>query len=252
LHKERRDGLNGFQTEPNFLDEKSKGETMKRLIPVLCLSVLAMACDDLEGVISVRSQLVLKTKKEVIVLSEGSHHGRIDFDQGDNEIEIKVKNPQGKTREAKLRIPPGVVIPNHSGSFALRSSQSGQDFDLTGNIDTDVDQGPSQYSNETCTYTDRRPIVREVPVRLPNGRVIYKRETYWEYVTLTGSRDVRYHVTHTTVRGDATFLSPGGVDVIATFEGSRSWSQTVYEYQGPCLGYGGYHGGGLRRGRGGY
>ncbi|HEX4925587.1 MAG TPA: hypothetical protein VFV50_15945 [Bdellovibrionales bacterium] len=224
---------------------------MKRLLPLVALSLLAVGCDDLDGVISVRSSLKLKTKKETITLTQGSHSAKIDVDQGDREIEIKVKNAQGKTREAKVKIPAGMVIPSYSGSFAIASTQSGQDFDMRGEIDTDVDVGPSQYGTQTCTYYDREQVRYEYWETLPDGRKVRRTGWRWETVTRYGDQEIRYHNKHTTVTGKAEFKSPGGAELLATFSGSRSWSETINEYTGPCrrrFGHGGWdHDDGWRR-----
>ncbi|MEQ1877843.1 MAG: hypothetical protein ABL958_14470, partial [Bdellovibrionia bacterium] len=111
---------------------------MKKLIPVLLLALLGTACDDLQGTLSVQSPLTLKTKKETIVLQPGSVSAKLDLDEGDRELEIKVKNAQGKEKEAKLKIPAGMAIPKFSGTLDLKAAQTGQAFDLKGVIDTDV------------------------------------------------------------------------------------------------------------------
>lgn len=216
---------------------------MKRLLPLVALSLLAVGCDDLEGVISVRSSLKLKTKKETITLTQGGHSAKIDIDQGDKEIEIKVKNAEGKTREAKVKIPAGMIIPTHSGRFAITSAQSGQDFDLKGEIDTDVDVGPSQYGTQTCTYFDRERVRYEYWETLPDGRKVRRSGYRWETVTRYGDREIRYHNRHTVVSGKAEFEAPLSGELLATFSGSRSWSETINEYTGPCrrrFGHGGF------------
>jgi len=208
---------------------------MKKLIPVLLLALLGTACDDLQGTLSVQSPLTLKTKKETIVLQPGAVSAKLDLDEGDRELEIKVKNAAGKEKEAKLKIPAGMAIPKFSGTLDLKAAQTGQAFDLKGAIDTDVDEGPSIDTTESCSYTREVVRYRWVEVKDPRtGKIRRHRESYTEYETVYGTREVRYHNKHTTVTGKAEFIEPANGSLLATFNGSRSWSETIYEYQGRC------------------
>lgn len=214
---------------------KPKGGFMKKLVPLLLLSLFAMACDDLEGTIQVQSPLTLKTKKETITLSPGTKNAKLDLDEGDREIEIKFKDSNGKDKEAKVKFPAGTVIPKYSGSFTIESGKSGQNFTLNGTVNTDVREGNSISTTESCTYQREVVHYREVPVYNNKGQIIgYRREAYVTYQTVYGSRNIRYHNKTTVVVGQALFVEPQNGSTIATFNGRRAWTETIYEYRGRC------------------
>jgi hypothetical protein len=209
---------------------------MKKIIPILVLGFLGAACDDLQGTIQVQAPLTLKTKKETITLSPGSQAAKFDLDEGDHELEIKIKDAKGKEKKAELKYPATTVIPKYAGTFAISAAESGQSFDLKGAIDTDVNEGPSIETTETCSIQRPVQVIREVPVYGKDGKVTgYRREYYTEYRTVYGRRQVRYHNRSTTISGQADFVEPKTSLVLATFNGSNYFSETVTEYQGPCF-----------------
>jgi hypothetical protein len=208
---------------------------MKKLIPVLLLGMLGVACDDLQGTLSVQAPLALKTKKETITLNPGSQSAKFDLDEGDREIEIKVKDARGKEKKGIIKYPAGMTIPKYSGTFTVTAAQSGQSFDLSGEINTDVDEGPSIDTTESCTYTKEVERCRQVPIYNKEGKVIgHEEEWYTDTQSFTGSREVRYHNKSTTVTGRTLLTEPKNGSTLATFRGSRSWSETIYEYRGEC------------------
>jgi hypothetical protein len=209
---------------------------MKKLIPLMMIALLGTACDDLEGTIQVQAPLTLKTKKETITLAPGSQWAKFDLDEDDRQLEIKVKDAKGKEKKAELNYRPGTVIPKHSGTFLLTGAESGQSFDLRGAVDTDVNEGPSINTTETCTYQRPIRVARDVPVFNKEGKVVgYRREYYTEYQTFYGRREIRYHNRHTTISGNSEFVQPQTGAVLATFAGSNSFSETINEYTGSCF-----------------
>src|SRR5687768_6690322 len=143
---------------------------MKKTLSTLVLCLSLFGCDDLSGTIQTQSPLTLKVKKgKLITLDVGSHAAKFDYDESDRELEIKIKDASGKEQKAELKIPSNVAIPERNGSFSLSAAQSGQAFDLSGNVQTQVDTNHFD-GTESCTYTERHERCREVEYIDERGR----------------------------------------------------------------------------------
>ncbi len=207
-----------------------------RFLMAAAMAVSFVGCDDIKGTLNVQQQLTLKDEKgKLVVLQPGAFEAAFDLDEDENEreLEIKVKDARGKKHEADLPIPTSVAIPRVAGSFVLTGSQTGQAFDLQGEIQTDERNSGPIDTTESCTYTEpvRRCWTEEFVGR--DGRKRRERRCEWVNETRWGMREVTYHTVTTTVRGTAEFVD-ANVGVIATFQGSNSHSIRYNDYVGRC------------------
>jgi hypothetical protein len=202
--------------------------TSRRFV-VLSLMTLALGCDDLSGTLQVRNPITFKDEKgKTFSLPQGGHATDFDYDHNggkDSELEIKVKDTSGKKRKVILKVPAGINVPTYRGTFLLTGAQTGQAFDLRGEVQTDVQDSGPQYGSESCSWTRR--VERCYRDSRGHRRCDWVRETTW------GRRDYTYRVETTTVRGYSEFTDVN-LGVLARFDGANTQNRTVRESEGLC------------------
>ncbi|MGE3975235.1 MAG: hypothetical protein AB7F59_11985 [Bdellovibrionales bacterium] len=204
---------------------------MKKLLLVLAGVGLLTSCNDIDGMLSVTSPLLIKTKKEQVTLATGQYNAELDYDEGDRTIEFEIKNARGdKDLKSKFVVPAGRNLPRENGEFTLTALEIGQDFDFHGSIKTMYSRSQRYRTTESCSY--QRP-----------ERVCYQRtdrygRVYWDchtvYRTYYGYRDVEYHDERTEREVEAAFAAPGSDQTLAQFAGQRTDTERVYDYTGVC------------------
>ncbi len=208
-----------------------------------CLSIVA--CNELDGTLTLRRSInVLDKKGKTVALNNGSYRAEFEYDEGDREIKLEIKDAiEGKKDvEMKIRVPAGTQVPRGNGPIDLIGSEIGQNFDLHGDLQTVQTQTERQRGYESCTYSDREYICRQVcrdvggggRGRDGRGRRECRRECGYEYVTRTGSQDVEFHYVTTQVDVRAQLVDAKNGEAVGDLAVSRSDSQKYYDYQGVC------------------
>ena len=217
------------------ISELKIGGSMKKLI-TLALALVALSGCDIDGRLSVSQPLNLVTKeKKTVVLQPGSYKADVEAEDNKLRLEIKVN---GKEKKINFRTPNGQDLPKRNGTVFIPAATSGQSFDLSGEVNTDVAVSGRMRGVESCTTYDRVYVCRDVYVGSDRyGRPIYRRVCDYEVAPVPGHMEVEYHVETTTTDVYMAFLTPGTQTALATFEGSRSQSQTIYDYKGYCYRY---------------
>ena len=136
---------------------------MKKILPLIAVSFLVVACEDMKGNLSVREELTVQAKKTGLFQSGtkeakipvGSYEASINPTSKTNfNLEIKVN---GKEKKIPFKIAEGTKIPEFDGQLDVLASESGQPYDLHADVKSDV----SSYdydTTETC-------VAGYVPVR---------------------------------------------------------------------------------------
>lgn len=206
---------------------------------IACLSLTA--CNELSGTISLNKALdVVDKKGKTVAVSNGSHRAEFEYDQDKRLIELEIKDAvQGKKDvEMKILIPAGTEIPRGSGRIELLGSQVGQNFDLQGELNTDVRESQRESGYEQCSYQDYeyvcRPVCRDYTGRDGRRHRDCRRECGHEYVTKYGSQRVEFHYVTTTVSVEADLLATSNKDMLGNLSVSRTDSVKHFDYQGVC------------------
>ena len=112
----------------------------------------------------------------------------------------------------------GQGLPDN-GDFHYSAAQTGQEWGLSGNIQTIVNDTPEQQGYESCQYR------RQEWVCDGHGHCRYETRWYW------GQRLVRYydHNVDTNLKFDVVASRPLG-----HFDGQQRISQRIYTYTGEC------------------
>jgi hypothetical protein len=168
------------------------------------------------GTLEVISPLTLKVHgHHTFEVAPGMHSMAMTRDAHHDKVELKMKvlDRAGRERKVKIHVPDSVTLPDYSGSFTLTSEQTGQPFDLTGNLDTVETDSDSHVNREYCGY----------------GYGYY----YGYYNQ--GIRLVTTHLHHRTANVTADFKATDRDETLANYKGSYTRTHEVIDAIGPCI-----------------
>lgn len=124
-----------------------------------------------------------------------------------------------------FKIPSNVTLPSENGPINLTSQQSGQPFDLVGNLATHSSQTAVQNGQVSCT--------RQEPETVCWGGPHPGCTTHW--VNYPGWQQVQYYDVVTEQSLTAELRQTGTAHVSGNLAGSNSDSDRHYISQGPCF-----------------
>jgi hypothetical protein len=268
------------------------GEYMKKLIPLIAIAGLMTACDELNfnGQLNVAKNFTItehydqidcnnrmdwwNCQDKSVTISAGNHSTEIRPSQLGQDKIIEIKLDGRKGQQVKIT---GNKYVNLGDQFHINAADIAQNFDIAGNIDTQVSNSSETSTIETCSeiYYERRchleHSVQETmaiggmmpqghggpggPGHGPGGpgwpggpghggggggQPPRPPHEICETVAVTyyGDQDVRYYYSTTTKTMIAQFVQ--GTDVLATFQGQDSKTDKIYTYKGICRIHGRY------------
>jgi hypothetical protein len=153
-------------------------------------------------------------------IAPGTYEASFDLSSRSSAV-FSIKLDRWNTRNVTLQIPSNNHLPNYSGPISLSHDESGQPFDLRGNVTTQESDGPQQSGWQSCTRTEYQQQCGQqgcytVPVQVP------------------GQQFVRYHLHYTDTKLDVQIIPAGKSAAAATFAGERNVGEQVAEYVGYC------------------
>lgn len=196
---------------------------MKNLGMFSLLFLLMAACDPISGQLKLSRGIDVnnsglfgsyKTRVEA-----GSYNASVEFSSR-TDLLVKVRTAQGSTK-IWLKIPEGKDVASYSGPISLKARESGQSFDLVGQIDTQESDSSTTRTTESCTYTREKQVYKD-------GKWVT------ETVSYPGTQEVEYHYHETDTSLSLQLRKPGTKERIGTFSGARNKSSKVYDYEGTC------------------
>lgn len=216
-----------------------------RLMTIALAGLLTMglsSCNDFSGEFKSGQNLkIVHTtifgKKKTKKIPAGSYRATLGFSSS-SKVKLSLKRSGQKDIDVKIKLPDNAQFPSFEGDIIIPASQSGQIYDLNGKIATDVTRSGQTSTYESCTYTEyvRRceRICKEVTK--PNGQVVKKchKECKKVPVSISGSRDVTYHMLYTAKRIKLGVFTPGTRTRLGDFQGNFNDSDKVYDYYGTC------------------
>ncbi len=144
---------------------------------------------------------------------------KFTFENGDNDIEVKVKLPENRT------------FPREKGEINLPASQTGQRYDIKGFIDTRYSRSDVRRERESCSYTVYRRECRTTCDRRGNCRQICDRVP----VTRYGYQEVEYRYRYTDRDLKLEMTVPGSDAIVGSYRGDDRDVQKDYVYRGRCF-----------------
>lgn len=196
---------------------------MKKMIGLLSVALLMVACDRIEGTLKLDEAVSLTNTKGVKKsIAANSYTADIKL-KSKKSITLRLSNDSDEKFEFK--IPSGKTIPNN-GEFSFTSKEVGQPVDLAGTVKTVVTKSDTYTAFEMCQYTDYQTVCHAGP----EGRPICTTVP----VQRTGQEFVRYYVE--TVEKDVlmTIKKVGAETPAGDFVGDIAYSQKVYTSRSGC------------------
>lgn len=196
---------------------------MKFLFISLIGLLFFTSCETLTGDFTSLGDVVLKDSKgKSVVISEGVYL--------ESKVKLKSKKKlklivDGKTYEFK--IPKGARIPTDNGSIELTSDQVGQAYDVSGNINTEVNHGNVERSREACDWQEPYSVCTVDS----NGRRVCRTEYRRRY----GWKDVQFHYDEIDKHLSVSLVLPPSNIESAIFIGNQRYYKKVIEYEGRCF-----------------
>ena len=206
-------------------------------IPVVALAL--SACQPLKGPLQVTEHFRAITKEnKVVVVSRGNYDSEFKYDDRKREVEIKIKNLNGRDEKMKFKVPNSVHIPTTGGTFAIRGTDIDQEFDLTGRVGFQVNDSELRRTLDSCSYSipDRVCEVRRVcPDSRPGRpRRPCRNENFCRttYRTIFGRQEVEYFVRSTFQSIDVNFAQ--GRRALARLAADRNSTETITTHRSRC------------------
>ena len=198
----------------------------KQTIVLGLLSALMMtACEkEFKGSIVLNSPLQILQKKGAVVIPAGAFALELDV-EGKKEIELKIKTPAGK-RELKLKSSSDLLLPKEAGRVVISGAQTGQAFDIVGEVHFQVDESSDRFRIENCSEVITRRVCR-VDVA---GIETCSRES----VSVPGQREIRYHTRTETRLLSAQVVNRADGAAIGAIDGTNRASSEVITGRSPC------------------
>ena len=117
-------------------------------------------------------------------------------------------------------LPNSVSLPEN-GPFAISSEQSGQPFDINGEVQTEITRSDLKTEREMCQYQTQEPVCDQHGCTIQN-------------VTKSGWRDIEYFEETTDKQLQFDSLSKAGVSQ-SHFEGASNTTAKRMTFEGQCF-----------------
>lgn len=199
---------------------------MKRLLYAVLATLVATGCSrSLTGTLNVREPMAINKKDgSAVSLDQGSY--RATLQDKEKKVVLHVEGA-GRQLKADIRTPQGLVFPD-TGSFSVTSEQSGQPWNLVGQIQTDYKEGPRYRRTERCSYGRNYWYCHWRPGP-------HRHCGWWYDEFYFGVRQVEYHMETVSRKASVEFRDPRSRQTLAVFNAAQvDESVLVYDYIGSC------------------
>ncbi|MEO7161762.1 MAG: hypothetical protein ABI041_02470 [Bdellovibrionia bacterium] len=202
---------------------------MKKYI-LNCLFALALTgCNQpLQGTLNILSSpFPLKdTSKKIFELSPGLHSVEIEekSSRGKLKISAKMSDLKGKSRKIEFYLPDVKSDSEIPEKFSIKSTESGQDFDLNGQIETILSESAPMEKEIGCAWVHRTSYVM-----LGRGLVPVDASYY------SGIRRVKFHQEIRTHQVSADLSTPDTEKLLATLLANSVETSEITDNVLPCF-----------------
>lgn len=198
---------------------------MKKVMILLVAAFAMMGCKpEFQGQLKVVDQsLPSVVKGHAVSFPTGTYNTVLKINSKSKAtLTVKAANA---SYDLVLTIPNGVNIPSENGPLNLTAKQSGQPFDLAGNLATHTYQTEVQSGSQSCQVQE--------PEQYCWGGPNPGCSTQW--VTRPGWQQVQFYDVVTEKNLTAEIRQTGTAHVSGNLSGTNSESQRHYLRQGPCF-----------------
>jgi hypothetical protein len=194
---------------------------MKSSTKILCslLMLAFVGCEDLSGQLNVSQEFAVLVKGKTKQVPVGNYDTSLDFKR--DKIKVKIELASGSIK-LDLDVPKGTQLPSN-GNFELLSGQTGQPFDVLGDVATKVSESGPQSQYESCQYQTYDTVCDQ------NG-------CHYIPVTRNGSRYIEFFVRQTDSTMNFDIAEPSQVKKTkAHFVGTSRTSERIITRAGQCF-----------------
>ena len=224
---------------------------MKTPLFILTTLLFLTSCVNTKGTFIAHEGLVFKKKKLFSSRLKDVHVGA-----GSYEATLKFKTKKklslilnGEDKKIVFEIPDGTRLPSNNGTLNLTAEQTGQPYDLFGEIQTDFSRSGQHSDYESCSWTTYRRECRQIcenkdEEREPRDRDDIRRDRRRDAncrrvcedvpVTHYGHRNVVYHYEYEYKKLFVELMKPASNQMVASFKGTHNSSTRVVEHSGIC------------------
>ncbi len=223
---------------------------LKTPLFILTTLLLLTSCVNTKGTFLAHEGLVFKKKKlfssrlKDVPVSAGSYQATFKF-KTKKKLKLILN---GEDKKIVFEIPDGTRLPSHNGTLNLTAEQTGQPYDLFGEIQTEFSRSGQHSDIESCSWTTYRRECRRVCTdkadeREPRDRDDIRRDRrdrncrrVCEDVPVThyGHRRVVYHYEYENKQLFVELLKPASNQMVASFKGTDHSSTRVVDHSSVC------------------
>lgn len=186
-------------------------------------SFLLIACGGAEGTLKATEKFnLIDRKAKVHEVAVGDHKVTLSFKESKNRLTIKFEDTD---TSVEMNTPENFTIPDN-GNFEMRASETNQEVDIFGNVETTEVRTPERYGHEQCQYTSYETVC----MTNPNGQTTCHQQP----VSRPGWQEVRYYDIETHQKINALFGN-SSAQPVGSFASYNAWSQRRITYRGICL-----------------
>lgn len=190
---------------------------MKKIALVLMAFIFVTGCEDMSGLLKVSEKFSVLVNGRSKVIPEGTHNTKLDFERERITATIEVN---GRNIQVLILLPNTVSLPEN-GPFVIKSEQSGQPFDIKGQIQTTITRSDLKTDRETCEYRSQEPVCDQYGCTIRD-------------VTKWGWRDIEYFEETTDKQLFFNTLSQSGV-AQSRFDGASKTTTRRMTFEGQCF-----------------
>lgn len=234
---------------------------MKVYLPILGALLFLSGCMDYDGAFVAKENLKFKhstvfgnTKTKT--LRAGQYNASFEITSG-NKMKFTFKGSDDL--EVKMDVPDHIDLPTSDGTFYYMANETGQNYDIKGDLNTEYTSSGIQSGFESCSYRTVERRCRRVCTEAPAPRVRNPRDprvgrqprrprptrpapprvscrTVCDNVSVVryGNQDVRYRINYTKKTLTLGMSRPNRNSVVADYTGVEKSSSKSYTYRGRC------------------
>lgn len=232
---------------------------LKTPLFVITTLLLLTSCVNTKGTFVAEEDLLFKRKKlfsgrlKDVPVRAGNYKATLKF-KTKKKLKLILN---GEDKKIVFKIPEGTRLPSHNGVLNLTASQTGQPYDLYGEVQTDFSRSGQRSERESCSWTTYRRechrVCEDKDDREPRDRDDIRRDRRRDGdrdgrrrnrncrrvcedvpVTHYGYRRVVYHYEYEDKKLFVELMKPASNQMVAAFSGSHHSSNRVVDHSGIC------------------
>jgi hypothetical protein len=192
---------------------------------LLVAAVAVVGCrSEYKGQILVHQAFTAKVSKGSNKVDAGTHDARLRIDQRNNKAVLEIsKSGRNNNPHVTFNLR-GTRLPRN-GAIRLTGAQSGQNFDVIGEIRTIEERTRTRRDYQSCeTYVREQYCWRD-----QNGRTVCE----WRTRRVMGRQEIEYYDEITTSDLSLDLVAPEQT-ILAEVDGHDTYSRRVVTYEGQC------------------